>query len=222
MIRLDQKNDVAVITMDDGKVNAANTAFLKALNEAFDEAEKSAKAIVLAGREGVFSAGFDLQTMKSEGPSARGEMTAIGSATVSRLFGSKLPIIAAVTGHAFALGAVLNAACDYSVGAKGEFKYAVNETAIGEVFPPWGYEVLLSRLTKEYVYPAAVLSVVLDVEQALKANFIQEAVEVNEVLPRAIQLAEDMAKLPSDAYWVNKSVIRGSAIERVAASVGAF
>ena len=52
------ENEIAVITMDDGKANAINPAMLDALNAALDEAEKSAKAIVITGRPDRFSGGW--------------------------------------------------------------------------------------------------------------------------------------------------------------------
>ncbi|MEM6652886.1 MAG: crotonase/enoyl-CoA hydratase family protein [Pseudomonadota bacterium] len=222
MIEFSKQEDVAIVKMDDGKVNAMSAAMLRALNESLDRAEQECQAIVLAGREGVFSAGFDIKTMQDGDLADRHEMTEIGSATLSRLFSSRTPIIAAVTGHGFALGAVIAAACDYSVGETGKFSFAVNETKIGEIFPPWGYEILLSKLSKKHVYAAAVLSQMYTVEQAVEANFLNEAVAAGEAIPRAIELAKDMAKLPKEAYWANKCSIRGSAMDRVADSVGPF
>ena len=60
--RLEEK--VAVIEMDDGKVNAISRSMIDALDRALDRAEKEAKAIVLCGRTGRFSGGFDLGAMR--------------------------------------------------------------------------------------------------------------------------------------------------------------
>ena len=62
-IGLDLRDDVALITLDDGKKNAITPDALADLNVAFDKAEADAKAVVLAGRPGSFCAGFDLATM---------------------------------------------------------------------------------------------------------------------------------------------------------------
>jgi len=222
MIEFTKEDDVAVVKLDDGKVNAMSAPMLRKLNESLDQAEAECQAIVLAGREGVFSAGFDIKVMQEGELTDRHEMTEIGSATLSRLFSSRTPIVAAVTGHGFALGAVIAAVCDYSVGETGKFSFAVNETKIGEIFPPWGYEILLSKLSKKHVYSAAVLSQTYTVEQAVEANFLNEAVAPGASIARAIELAKDFAKLPKEAYWGNKLSIRGAAMDRVADSVGPF
>ena len=57
--------DIAIITMDDGKANAINPTMIAALNTCLDQAEQAARAVVLVGRENRFSAGFDLKLMSS-------------------------------------------------------------------------------------------------------------------------------------------------------------
>ena len=54
---------VATITMDDGKANALGHLMFDELNTAFDQAEKAEAVVVLKGREGRFSGGFDLKEM---------------------------------------------------------------------------------------------------------------------------------------------------------------
>jgi len=67
-VSIDVQGNVALIRMDDGKANAINFEMLKGLNEALDRAEPQAKAIVLAGREGRFSGGFDLKVFANAEP----------------------------------------------------------------------------------------------------------------------------------------------------------
>src|SRR5690606_3738866 len=62
-VRLSFEGDVAVIDLDDGKANAISFAVLDALEQALDRAATEARALVLAGREGRFSAGFDLSVI---------------------------------------------------------------------------------------------------------------------------------------------------------------
>ena len=59
---------IATITMDDGKVNAFSIDMLKAVHSALDRAEQDGAVVVLTGREGYFSAGFDLKVFSSETP----------------------------------------------------------------------------------------------------------------------------------------------------------
>jgi enoyl-CoA hydratase len=58
------ENQVATITIQNGKVNAISHQVLDELNQGFDQAEKAQAVVVLAGRAGMFSGGFDLQVMR--------------------------------------------------------------------------------------------------------------------------------------------------------------
>ena len=54
---------IARITMDDGKLNVMSPDMLRALHQAFDRAEADGAIVILSGREGIFSAGFDLKVI---------------------------------------------------------------------------------------------------------------------------------------------------------------
>ena len=88
------ENDVALIRMDDGKANAINFEMLTALNAALDKAEKEAKAIVLAGRDGRFSGGFDLKAFASLGADGVYKLLDGGAELLLRLYGGPLPVVA--------------------------------------------------------------------------------------------------------------------------------
>ena len=60
---------IAVIRLDDGKANAVNHALIKGLTAGLARAAQEAKAVILTGRPGRFSAGFDLSVLNS-GPDA--------------------------------------------------------------------------------------------------------------------------------------------------------
>jgi enoyl-CoA hydratase len=62
---------IATIAMDDGKVNALSIAMLRTLHAALDQAGRDRAIVLLTGREGYFSAGFDLRVFALR---ARGAM----------------------------------------------------------------------------------------------------------------------------------------------------
>ena len=67
-VTTEMRGEIAVISMDDGKANAVNHSLLDGLDKAFDTVGADAKAIVLAGRPGLFSGGFDLGVMRGAAP----------------------------------------------------------------------------------------------------------------------------------------------------------
>lgn len=90
MIEYSQQQDVAVLTIDDGKANAVGHAFIDAMNRALDRAEKEAKAVLVTGRAGVFSGGFDLKEFQ-KGADATMALVNKGAHLLLRVFSHPNP-----------------------------------------------------------------------------------------------------------------------------------
>ncbi len=210
---LSMTGSVAVITLDDGKANAVNHELLESLEACLDEAEVSAGAVVLAGREGKFSAGYDLKVLQSGDQAAANELVMRGGRMVKRLYGYPKPLVAASTGHAVALGAFWLLACDTRVGALGAFKIGLNETLIGMALPQFALALTQSRLNPQVITESAIQSKFYDADGAIAAGFLDMATEPDQVLPTAIQIAGQLAELPGDAYAANKSLLRQAALD---------
>src|SRR5580693_1234203 len=125
--RLD--NSIATITLDDGKVNVLSPDMLDQVNTALDEAADAA-VVVLTGRPGVFSAGFDLRVLQARDEAAD-RMIRGGFELAARLLTFPAPVLIACTGHAIAMGSFLLLSADYRIGAEGAYKITANEVAIG-------------------------------------------------------------------------------------------
>jgi len=148
-ITLKIDDGVALITLDDGKANALGAQMWADLNAALDEAEKADAIVILTGREGVMSGGFDLKEMGS-GPQDALVLTSKGSKFARRLMAFPRPVIMAATGHTIAMGAFLSLACDYSMIKAGDFKVGLNETLIGMTMHNFGIEMGRYHLAKNY------------------------------------------------------------------------
>src|SRR4029450_11523443 len=122
------EDSVATITMDDGKVNVMSLRMIATLNAALDRAEAERAVVLVTGREGVFSAGFDLPVLRAGGPDAVALVRA-GFELAARMLAFPTPVVIACTGHAVAMGAFLLLSGDYRIGASGTYKLAANEVA---------------------------------------------------------------------------------------------
>src|SRR5690606_29356616 len=109
-IQYQLEDGVAVITLDDGKANAIGHDLIASLNEALSRAEAEASSVLLVGRPGRFSAGYNLSEMMAGADSAR-RLVRSGGELLLRVFSSPLPVVAACSGHALAAGAILLLAC---------------------------------------------------------------------------------------------------------------
>jgi enoyl-CoA hydratase len=195
---------VATITMDDGKANALSPAMLSALGEAFDRAETDdVVGVVLAGRPGRFSGGFDLGVLGAGGPDAQG-MLRSGFELAERLLGFPRPVVVACTGHAVAMGSFLVCTGDYRVGAAGEFKIQANEVAIGLTMPYSALAILRYRLTPAAFDRAVGLAERFTPETAVAVGWLDEIVEPAAVVSTAQAVAASFTALDPSAHAGSK------------------
>lgn len=217
-IRYELRDQVATIRIDDGKRNALAPQVLKGIYRALDRAESDQALVIITGREGVFSAGFDLNVMKRGGAAALG-MLRSGYALTSRVLAYPYPVIAACNGHALAMGVFLMLSTDYVIGSRGDFKISANEVAIGLTMPRVAAAMLHHRLTPAAYQRAVNLSEYFDVESALAAGFFDELVEPPELADRAGALAREFKKLGPRAHTASKRRIRASLIRKIRRSI---
>jgi enoyl-CoA hydratase len=218
---VDIQNDVALIRMDDGKANAINFDMIAALNAALDTAEADAKAIVLAGRDGRFSGGFDLNAFASLGADGVYKLLDAGAELLLRLYGGPLPVVAACKGHAIAMGVFMLNACDTRVGASGDFKIGANEAITGMNLPIFALELSRDRLSPLHLTRATVQGFIYDSAGAVEAGYLDMIAEPEKVEATALGVAAQLAMLPGGSYAWNKNALRKGTLDRIRASLGA-
>lgn len=203
---------VGVIRIDDGKANAISSAVLTSLHECLDKAEAdSARAVVIIGRDGKFSAGFNLTEMTESVEGMRTLVTA-GARFLIRLYGLGLPTVAACTGHAMAAGALVLLACDARVGADVPAKIGLNEVAIGMTLPIFAVDLARDRLAPTHVSAATVTGRLYDPASAAAAGYLDRVVPADEVEAGAMTEARALAELRSGAVAGTKQNVRGATI----------
>ena len=201
---------VATITMDDGKANALSPAMLDELGAAFDRAESdSVGAVVLAGRPGRFSGGFDLGVLRTGGAGAA-RMLRGGFELAERLLGFPRPVVAACTGHAVAMGLFLLCSGDYRIGAAGDFKLQANEVAIGLTLPYPALAILRYRLTPSSFDRAVGLAEVFTPPEAVEVGLLDRLVEPNAVVPVTQEVAASFLTLDASAHTASKRRARAT------------
>ncbi len=210
---------VAVVTLDDGKANAFGPKMIAAVDAALDRAAGEAKAVMLTGRPGIFSGGFDLKVIRGGDRLAARDMSLAGARLMMRLYGLPQPLVIGTTGHAIALGAFCLLTADYRVGADGEFGIGLNETAIGMTLPPFGLLLARERLSKRHLARAAIGATIFPPQEARDAGFLDEVVVPEDVRDAGLAAANRLVKLDGPAYAVVKDGLRGEAIAAVVAGL---
>ncbi|GGB68442.1 crotonase/enoyl-CoA hydratase family protein [Shewanella inventionis] len=197
------ENNVHVITLNNGKVNAISPEVISQINRALDEAEQQNAVVILTGQPGILSGGYDLKTMKHS-PEAAIALVTAGSTLARRMLSFPTPIIGACSGHAIAKGAFLMLSCDYRIGCHGPFKIGLNEVAIGMTMHQAGIEIARNRIPQHYLTRAVINAELFAPEQAVLAGFLDQVVEPDQLMNTAHMVAKHMQTLNMPAHLGTK------------------
>jgi enoyl-CoA hydratase len=211
--------DIATITMDDGKVNAFSIAMLQSLHAAFDRAEQDEAVVVLTGREGYFSAGFDLKVFASGDAERVIEMLRLGATLTERILSFKTPVLAACNGHAIAAGSFVLLAADLRIGTEGAFRLGLNEVKIGLTMPWFAIELARQRLQPAAYSRAVITAHMYDPAEALTAGFLDRVVDASELRAASLAAAAELAGLNMAAHAATKLRAREGSLVAIRAAI---
>jgi len=220
---------VATIAMDDGKANALSPEMLASLDAALDQAERDGAVVLLHGRDGMFSAGFDLRVLGGGGEAAV-QMLRAGFELSYRMLSFPRPIVVACTGHAIAMGAFLLLSADHRIGISGGgdgevggvgHRIVVNEVAIGLTLPRAAVEICRQRLAPAHFTRAVTLAEEHTPEQAVVAGFLDEVVPAAELHRTASAVAGRLATLDPTAHAATKRRAAEPALTALRAAIEA-
>ena len=213
------KDTVAVIKLDDGKVNALGPTMQSAINEAIDQADSdNVGALVITGNDRVFSGGFDLKILTSGEVQPAIDMLRGGFELSYRLLSYPKPVVIACTGHAIAMGSFLLCSGDHRVAAHA-YNIQANEVAIGMTIPYAALEVMKLRLTPSAYQQATGLAKTFFGETALAAGFVDEIVLPEMVVSRAEEAAQEFAGLHQHAHAATKLRARADTLKALRAGI---
>lgn len=218
MVEREDRDGVVVVRMARGKGNALSTDFLLALVDALGEVEASnARAAVLTGQGKIFCAGMDLTAILEGGAAyVQGALAAL-SEFCERLAKFPKPVVAAVNGHAIAGGCIGLMACDYRILARGRARVGLTELAVGVAFPTWPMEIARFALPSVQLEEAMYTAATYQPEAALERGFVDELADAEQVVERAVEVADQMGSVPGEVFRHTKTQIRGPMFERVEA-----
>jgi len=124
----------------------------------------------------------------------------------------RVPIIAAITGHSPAGGAVLAMYCDYRVMAAGEFRIGLNEVAIGLCPGPVIHAGLRRLVGARLADQLLARGALLTPDEALAAGLVDRVVALDEVVSAAFAYARTLAQLPPRAVADTRRITRADLV----------
>lgn len=193
LVELERRDDgVAVVTLNNPKVNALSAALLGALCRVAEELTADPPgAVVVTGGEKIFAAGADISQFR--GPDEAGPITALFHEALDAVAAIPRFVIAAVAGYALGGGCELALACDYRiVGERAVFGQP--EILLG-IIPGGGGTQRLARLVgPSRAKELCITGRQVKADEALRIGLADEVVAGDELHARALALAAECAK----------------------------
>jgi enoyl-CoA hydratase/carnithine racemase len=194
------------------KLNALDRDMVDALAEAARtiEASREARAAILSGEGKAFCAGGDIAAWSGLPPLEMWrDWTRAGHRAFEALARLRVPLIAALTGHAFGGGLELAAVADIRIAEQG-IRLGLPETGLGMI-PGWsGTQRLVRRFGASAVRRMALAGHLFTAEEALELQLVDEVTAPNEALPRAKTLAGKVAARGPLAVQMAKAMINAA------------
>jgi enoyl-CoA hydratase len=220
-VTLREDDGIAVLTVDRPPANAMDVALLREVLEAIGLVARNVpRALVLAGRDGFFSAGADLKAVPGYGPEDQREMVQSINAMALGAYELPCPVVGAITGHAIAGGLVLALCTDIRI-ASSAGRYGLTEVKVGVPYPQAAIGVIAAELPPHAARALALGNELIDAAECRRLGVFDEVVEPHDVVSRARELAAGLAAFPADVYTRTKRDLRGETTARLRAAAGA-
>jgi enoyl-CoA hydratase len=208
---------IAVLTMAHGKANALDTEFCRTLAARLGELARSdGKAVVLTGQGTIFSAGVNLKRYAAEGADYIRDFLPALHELYDAAFNLPKPLVAAINGHAIAGGAVLACCADRRIMARGSGRIGITELQVGVPFPALAFETVRFAVPHRYLGEFALGAATYATDDALARGWVDEVVEADALLPRAMEVARQLAALSPPAFSQTKKQIRQAVADNYA------
>ena len=211
-LTIEQLDGVTVVKIDRPPANALDAQLLDEGYRCLQElAEGPPGPVVLTGREQFFSAGMDLKVVPTLSSQEQKDVVT----GINRLFAGwyrlERPVVAAVNGHAIAGGLILALCADYRVGTTGPGRLGLTELKAGIPYPAVAMAVVRAELTPPVARDLILRARLVDSHEAQTLGVLDELVDGDPV-PRALEVARELAALPQSAYAQIKYQLRGDTI----------
>jgi Delta3-Delta2-enoyl-CoA isomerase len=212
LIELDREGDVFVLRMQGGE-NRFSLDWLDGVNAALDRvtATDGPVALVTTGDGKFYSNGMDLDWLATQ-PARAGDYLRMIYRVLGRVLSFPAITVAAVNGHAFGAGAQLAVAHDFAVMRADRGYWCMPEADLGLPLTAEYTGLLRAKVPGRALHEALVTGRRYGGTDAVAAGIVDQAASEDEVLPRAIKIAADLAAKDRRTLAEHKRLLYGDAI----------
>jgi enoyl-CoA hydratase len=193
LVLLERRVDgVAVVTLNNGKVNALSGALLAALRGVADDLTADPPgAVVVTGGERIFAAGADITEFGGSDEAAA--ITANFHAALDAVAAIPRFVIAAVAGYALGGGCELALACDYRIAGERAV-FGQPEILLGTIPGGGGTQRLARTVGPSRAKELCLTGRPVQADEALRIGLADEVVPGEQLHARALALAGECAR----------------------------
>jgi Delta3-Delta2-enoyl-CoA isomerase len=193
--------------------NALSPELLTALEQAVVGApQQGARALVVSGAPGMFSAGLDLPLLLTLERPVIDDTWRRLYALMRALACCPVPLAAAITGHAPAGGTVISLFCDWRAVAEGPWKLGLSEVQVGLPLPPIILAALKRVLGTRRAELLAVSGGLFSPREAAEIGLVDEVVPGDQVVQRAVEWCNSRLALPPIGMAVTRQEARSDLV----------
>jgi len=206
-----REEEIALITLTRGKVNALDETLVERLNKSLGHlaSDRDIRAVILTGQGKFFSFGFDIPEFLGYSKESFTRYLTKFCNLYTSMFLFPKPLVAALNGHTMAGGCILAIACDYRLMTSGKAKIALNEITLGSTLPAGCVEMLKYCVgpgnAQKILYSGAMYAP----EEARQLGLVDEVSPPEALLDAAKRVARDLAQRDSAAFRNVKGLLRG-------------
>lgn len=207
---------VAYIRMDDGRGNALGEAMLLDLDAAFDSAA-AADAILLTGRQRIFSGGLDLFEVAPYSRAEILDLLDLLHRVRRKVYAFPRPLVVAVSGSAIGAGASIACCGDTRMAVQDRGVFALPEVQLGVPVPSSALEIVRSTLSAANADKVLLFGGSFGPAEALAMGMFHQLLEADQLEGSARAATAAAAKLPSSAVSI-KNALRRETLRRMDAA----
>lgn len=209
LTKIEHGNGIVELRLARPPANALNPALVQALQQAIGPAARSgARALILSGAEGMFSAGLDVPELLKLDAAAMSTFWKDFIELLQTLALSPVPIAAALTGHSPAGGAVLAIFCDTRIAAQGEFKIGLNEVQVGLPVPAVIYAAFKRLIGARQAERLCLHGLLISPDEVLRLGLVDQVLPMERVIPAALDWCRSLVALPPQAVAATRKLAR--------------
>jgi enoyl-CoA hydratase len=215
MIERTESEGIVTLRLAHGKASVMDIELVDAIALALaEEGAANARAVVLTGTGSIFSAGVDLFRLADGGREYADRFYPALSRMLLDVFAFPRPLVVAINGHAIAGGCILALAGDYRLLAQGNGRMGIPELLVGVPFPPSVLEAVRFVVPPQHLQNLIYTGRTVVPDEALRYGLVDELVAPDVLLARAMEVATQLAAIPSKAFEFAKRQLRDHALSR--------